>query len=167
MLVLHRPVELADHALLGLWRQLEERGIFPERPQSNDEDAEDDEREYDLSKDDGDLDTQSSSHIATSGSRTTRALAEASALEIEDAIVSVLSTCPNHSCTVKSITSRVLKEFGIVARGSPRAAFERRVIRSVDSLGRRELVEKYKAKNQRIRLVLGSERSGASSTEHS
>ena len=74
-------------------------------------------------------------------------------MEIQDAILSALSKCPNQSCTLHSVTSRVLKEVGVLTRGNPRLEFERRVMRSVDSLEKRGRIEKYKAKNRRIRLI--------------
>ncbi len=73
--------------------------------------------------------------------------------EIQDAILQVVSKCPNQSCTMDSMTSRVLKEFGVLIRGNPRMKFERRVMRSLDVLERQGLVEKYKAKNKRVRLM--------------
>ena len=78
---------------------------------------------------------------------------EITALEIQDAILSALSKCPNQSCTLHSVTSRVLKEVGVLTRGNPRAEFERRVMRSVDALEKRGRIAKYKAKNRRIRLI--------------
>jgi very-short-patch-repair endonuclease len=75
-------------------------------------------------------------------------------LEIQHAIVQVLEKCPNHTCTLKSLTSRVLKQLGILTRGNPRLAFEKRVMRNLGPLKRKELVEEYKAKNKRIRLAV-------------
>lgn len=37
---------------------------------------------------------------------------EVTAAEIQDAILQALSKCPNHSCTLHSLTARVLKEVG-------------------------------------------------------
>jgi very-short-patch-repair endonuclease len=76
-----------------------------------------------------------------------------SARTIQDAIIAALEDCPNHTCTAKSITSRVLKQLGIITRGNPRAEFERRVKRSVGVLKRKGFVEEYKAKNKRLRLL--------------
>ncbi|MFX1476305.1 MAG: hypothetical protein ACFFCO_12630, partial [Promethearchaeota archaeon] len=59
----------------------------------------------------------------------------------------------NNTCTEKSITSRVLKELGVITRGNPRAEFEKRVKRNVGTLKRKGLVEEYRAKNRRLRLL--------------
>jgi hypothetical protein len=75
-------------------------------------------------------------------------------LDIQNAIVQVLQKSPNHTCTLKSLTSRVLKQLGVITRGNPRLAFEKRVMRNLGALKRKELVEEYKAKNKRIRLVV-------------
>ena len=72
--------------------------------------------------------------------------------EVQEMIVKALAKCPNTSCTEHSITSRVLKELGIITRGQPYADFERRVMRSVAVLAMRGQLERYKAKNKRLRL---------------
>ena len=72
--------------------------------------------------------------------------------EIRNAVRDVLSYCSNKSCTLGSLTARVLKELGIVARGNPRANFEKRLSRAVVRLENRKILEIYKAKNQRVRL---------------
>jgi len=73
--------------------------------------------------------------------------------DIQDAILHSLQKSPNHSCTVKSLTSRVLKELGVLTRGNPRLEFEKRVMRNLGVLRRKGQVEEYKAKNRRIRLL--------------
>ena len=78
---------------------------------------------------------------------------ERSPIDIQNAIVNSLKKCPNHSCTLKSLTSRVLKELGVRTRGNPRLEFEKRVIRNLGALKRKGLVEEYKAKNKRLRLL--------------
>jgi len=78
-----------------------------------------------------------------------------SAISIQKAIIAALSKCPNNTCTEKSITSRVLKELDVVTRGNPRAEFETRVKRNIGTLKRKGLVEEYKAKNKRLRLLDG------------
>lgn len=74
-------------------------------------------------------------------------------LDIQNAILQSLQKCPNHSSTLKSLTSRVLKELGVLTRGNPRLEFEKRVMRNLGALKRKGLVEEYKAKNKRIRLL--------------
>jgi len=74
-------------------------------------------------------------------------------LNIQNAILQSLRKCPNHSCTLKSLTSRVLKELGVLTRGNPRLEFEKRVMRNLGVLKSKGQVEEYKAKNRRIRLL--------------
>ena len=72
--------------------------------------------------------------------------------EIQQTILNVLINCPNQSCTIDSIATRVLKELGIITRGKPRIEFEKKVSKALSTLFRQGKVEKYKAKNERIRL---------------
>lgn len=74
-------------------------------------------------------------------------------LDIQKAILYSLQICSNHSCTLKSLTSRVLKQLKVLTRGNPRLEFEKRVMRNLGALKRKGLVEEYKAKNKRIRLL--------------
>jgi len=74
-------------------------------------------------------------------------------LDIQNAILQSLQKCPNRSCTLKSLTSRALKELGVLTRGNPRLEFEKRVMRNLGVLKRKGLAEEYKAKNKRIRLL--------------
>lgn len=76
---------------------------------------------------------------------------------IQTGIVRVLEGCSNHSCTVKSLTSRVLKQLGLLTRGNPRLEFEKRVMRNLGTLKRKGIVEEYKSKNRRIRLMESSQ----------
>lgn len=78
---------------------------------------------------------------------------------IQNAIVRSLEKCPNRSCTLKSLTTRVLRELEVRTRGNPRLEFEKRVMRGLEILKRKELVEEYKSKNRRIRLLDNYERS--------
>jgi very-short-patch-repair endonuclease len=73
--------------------------------------------------------------------------------EIQNAVCSVLAKCPNHSCTQESLTPRVLKEVGVLTRGKPFRDFKKRVARGVSALEKQEVVQKYKAKNHRVRLL--------------
>jgi len=52
-----------------------------------------------------------------------------------------------------SLASRVLKEVGILTRGRPRQIFERRVMRNLNAPEEAGRIEKYKAKNNRVRLL--------------
>jgi len=51
------------------------------------------------------------------------------------------------------MTARVLREVGIRTWGNPRKMFERRVMRSLNDLEEQGIIERYKAKNKRVRLV--------------
>ncbi|MDD2480412.1 MAG: DUF559 domain-containing protein, partial [Victivallaceae bacterium] len=146
-----------ENALAGLWQALEDRGIFPGSRCEN-APREDDFNEYDddtVEDDDGFYDDKDGSFGDPDGgySPSGRRAEEITVAEIQDAIVSALSKCPNQSCTLHSVTSRVLKEVGVRTRGNPWKEFEKRVMRSVDSLEKRGSIEKYKAKNRRIRLI--------------
>jgi len=149
-------------ALAGLWRVLEERGISPNSPRVNmpqDVYLKREERnasDFDTTVDkDGAIDDDdygmggSESGFTLSGRRAE----QITAAEIQDAILQALSKCPNHSCTLHSLTARVLKEVGVLTRGKPREAFERRTMRCVSILEKSGRVETYKAKNRRLRLV--------------
>ena len=146
-----------ENALAELWQALEDRGIFSSLRCRN-APPEDDFNEYDddTAEDDDTVyvDKDGSAGDSDGGySPSGRRAEEITAAEIQDAIVSALSKCPNQSCTLHSVTSRVLKEVDVLTRGNPRLEFERRVMRSVDSLEKRGGIKKYKAKNQRIRLI--------------
>ncbi len=82
-----------------------------------------------------------------------RRVNEISNEEIQTAIRSALAKCPNHSCTLHSITARVLKEIGVRTRGNPRKVFQRQVMRCLNALEGQGIIKKYKAKNNRIRLL--------------
>ena len=73
--------------------------------------------------------------------------------EIQSAVRVVLSGCPNRSCTVESLAGRVLKHLGLRTRSGPRAEFAKRVRRNVLALERRGIVQRYKATNERVRLL--------------
>jgi hypothetical protein len=74
-------------------------------------------------------------------------------LDIQNAILQCIQKCPNHSCTLKSLTSRVLKELEMSTRGNPRLEFEKRVMRNLGALKRKQIVEEYKSKNKRVRIL--------------
>lgn len=59
-----------------------------------------------------------------------------------------LSKCPNQSCTLHSLTARVLKEVGVLTRGNPAKSSERRAMRNVSVLEKRGRIETYKAKSE-------------------
>jgi very-short-patch-repair endonuclease len=156
-----------EAALQQLWSMLEEREIFPgsgfEDPHTKKdkrwqrtedrqdfEEFEDDEIEEDEKysyRSDSPKDAKDDSES------TSRRVNGVNATQIQNAIINALSKCPNQSCTVHSLTSRVLKEVGVLTRGNPRKVFERRIMRSLNILENQNIVEKYKAKNNRVRLL--------------
>lgn len=151
-------------ALQRLWFMLEERGIFPgsclddHHSESNAgcQDAEDgqdfeefDDEEYEDRTHNDDSPENDESEVESVGRR----VEEVTAMEIQNAIITALSKCPNQSCTMHSMASRVLKEVRVLTRGNPRRVFERRVMRCLNTLEGQGIIEKYKAKNNRIRLV--------------
>lgn len=114
-----------ESALAGLWQALEERDIFAGSRSGNalresdsevdssseidDDTTEDDDGAYDdedYSSPDSEMDFNSSGRRAE----------EIAAVEIQDVILSALSKCPNQSCTLHSVTSRVLKEVGVLRK---------------------------------------------------
>jgi very-short-patch-repair endonuclease len=151
-----------EDALVPLWRMLEERGILAantkssnkaaEEESGNDENDSDETEDYDSDHDgrntslgEGSPDIQSKRHPE-----------EISSHEISEAIVHALKKCPNHTCTLHSLTGRILKEVGVLTRGKPREKFEKRVMRIVNALANNDLIEKYRAKNERVRLLKSS-----------
>lgn len=80
-------------------------------------------------------------------------IASVSEVQIRNAIVGAISKRPNRSCTVMSLTSRVLQELQIRTRGRPREEFEHRVARVRDVLVREMVLERYRSKNERLRLL--------------
>lgn len=153
-----------ENALAPLWQMLEERGIVPggtkanasetsEEQTGNDgpnkcdsDETEENDAEYDNS--------DSSSRGEAAHSHSSRHPEEISLADISDAILRALEKCPNLSCTLHSLTGRVLKEVGVLTRGKPWMKFEKRVMRMVNSLDDKDMIEKYKAKNERVRLIL-------------
>jgi very-short-patch-repair endonuclease len=73
--------------------------------------------------------------------------------QIREGILWVLEECPNHSCTLQSLPTRVLKHYGVRTRGKPYARFERRVSNAVRWLCDKKRVEIYRATNERVRLA--------------
>ncbi|WP_232420200.1 AAA domain-containing protein [Nitrosococcus watsonii] len=146
-----------DDALAGLWRMLEEREIFPSRqhkdldPEIDMEKEDCDEPHSEASK--ADHARYSLNNLEKSIHSSGRRAEEITPSEIENAILQALWECPNQSCTLDSLTARVLKEVGVRTRGKPWKAFKRRTLQSASLLERRGRIETYKAKNQRLRLV--------------
>ncbi|MEM4202894.1 MAG: AAA domain-containing protein [Candidatus Methanomethylicaceae archaeon] len=144
-------------ALQRLWSMLEERGIFPVTWSSKcaqDGQGAGDLNDDENAEDEDDTGNEDSEDIGENLMESPgRRVEEVTETEIQKAIVDALSKCPNCSCTLHSMTARVLKELGVRARGSPRKKFEHRVVRSLDDLEAQGIIERYKAKNKRVRLV--------------
>ena len=157
-----------DASLNDLWLMLENLNIAPfispmshsksktvELRNFNQSEEDDFDDEFENSEAESDDDRHSGIHLPTPDSEVgSQRAQDIKSIEIEDAIVSALSKCPNQTCTVNSLTSRVLKELDILTRGKPRNIFEVRVLRACDSLEKKGIVEKYTATNQRIRLIM-------------
>ncbi len=73
--------------------------------------------------------------------------------EIQRVVQIVLQSCPNQTCTLESLPTRLLKHLGIRTRSGPRAEFEKRVKRNLAKMERRGVIERYKATNERVRLI--------------
>jgi len=149
-----------EKALTPLWRMLEQRGILPnggattDRNRTPDEHNGDDSNYCKVEEDDDEQEGQEPApDNGAPNTQSRRHPEEVSSHEITEAIINVLENCPNHSCTLQSLTGRVLKKAGVLTRGKPRARFARRVNRMVNSLCEKDRVEKYKAKNERVRLL--------------
>ena len=72
---------------------------------------------------------------------------------IRHVIQAVLSKCPNRTCTVESLPTKVLKTMDIRTRSGPRAEFAKRVQRTAAKLERKGVLERYTATNERYRLL--------------
>jgi len=152
-------------ALKPLWRVLEERGIIPSgtkdhviSQKNHNSDDESDGSDFDETQE-SDVDIDSEQSLFSEGNvhvQSSRRPEEVLSTEILGAIVRALEKCPNYSCTLHSLTGRVLKEVGVLTRGNPRKVFERRVMRSLNALEEHDRIEKYKAKNNRVRLLNSS-----------
>jgi very-short-patch-repair endonuclease len=150
-----------ESALKGLWQELEERGIYPrvQRPKLGIESDticnEPNQEVFDESDGKSQVNDGFLFPVGVLEDRNLsgRRVETVTMAEIQEAIIQSLLKSPNQSCTIKSLTPRVLKELGILTRGKPRSAFEKRVMRCVSKLEQRECLEKYKAKNDRVKLL--------------
>ena len=145
-----------ENTLASLWQALEDRGIFPNHdvtePHEDNSDRNSLSDSDDVPKnDDEDSPSTDSENEGSQPSHPLEAIAEE---EIQEAIISALLKCSNQTCTLQSVTSRVLKEVGIRTRGKPFSAFKRRVMQNVDILEEQGRIEKYQATNERIRLII-------------
>jgi hypothetical protein len=151
-----------EHALDRLWDMLEERGIHPAtRSVDSTSRSGADEEQHDTltancAQDHDELGDGDDTLPVASDAESAEANRKAegiSAGEIEAAVIQALSKCANHTCTMKSITARVLRECRVLTRGKPREVFERRTMRCVAKLEEDGRIRTYKSKNWRLRLV--------------
>ncbi len=145
-----------DNALAPLWPMLKERGIFPENFVAEKEYRPNDKPDIDLVE--VAKESSNKQHKVAHNHGHLRSLFDNQPQDvpsdaISNAIISALRKCPNHSCTIKSLTSRVLKEMGVNTRGNPRLEYQRKIMRKLSKLERRNVVKKYKAKNERVKLI--------------
>ena len=82
--------------------------------------------------------------------------AEPSARSIQEAVVRVLVNRSNNSIAVKSLAEAVSRELGLRFRGAARAKVLNRINRNIGVLKRKGTIKEYKAKNVRVKLILGS-----------
>lgn len=166
-----------DAALQPLWEELEARNIYPEdkwqeerrRKQEFSHDIAEDYAEDETTPERSRVQENSTARkdrldqFATDdrhkGKRPPKTIPAGA---MRNAIIAALEKCPHNTCTVKSITSRVLKELGIITRGNPRLEFEKRVKRHIGVLSQEGLIEEYKSKNKRLRLLKNAGRNGPS-----
>lgn len=67
-------------------------------------------------------------------------------------IIKVVRSCPNSSCVREKVPTLLLKEWGVKSRGRPREAFCEHVNQVVDTMIEEGLLNRYKAKNERVRI---------------
>ena len=72
---------------------------------------------------------------------------------IRQTIQTVLGNCPNQTCTVDSLPTKVLRALNIRTRSGPRAEFAKRIKRIAVKLERKGVLERYTATNERFRLL--------------
>jgi hypothetical protein len=140
-----------EEALKELWQLLDERGIKPNWQSNNTSDGDDnheiaaaDELETAMFNDD---------IITPSVDVVHKRADEINNSEISNAIIHILKNRPNNSCKIGSISTEVLRKFGVITRGNPRIEFEKRVLQCVNVLITKDQIEKYNTqKNRRIRL---------------
>jgi len=161
-----------DAALAELWETLERLKITPQHAWESDRKRSETESasgegitvpetaeayheslEHDATEDEDDVSVSVQSHKRLQEDRSRRRLDNIPPPHIQNAILQSLRKCSNCTCTLKSLTARVLKELGVLTRGNPRLEFEKRVMRNLGVLKSKKQVEEYKAKNKRIRLI--------------
>ena len=93
------------------------------------------------------------SEQATPAKSTREKKRDFSARDLQTAILKLLADRPNQSIATKSLTQAVCKQLSMITRGQTRMELDKRIRRSMGILKRKGLIEEYKAKNVRVRLV--------------
>lgn len=73
--------------------------------------------------------------------------------ELGQIICEILKDRPNSSAKMDDVTTYICKRFGVITRGAPRIKLKENVSWSISQLKKDGLVEEYKAKNLRVRLI--------------
>jgi len=76
------------------------------------------------------------------------------AADIRALIVKTLKHRPNCTCVKDALAGLILKDINVISRGKPRANFAQKVNQSLRYLERQDIVETYKSKNVRVRLLV-------------
>ena len=84
---------------------------------------------------------------------TVRTVLEMSTSVLGNVICEILANCPHYSSKKSDTIARVCKYFGIITRGGPRRELDSKLARVVLRLRKNGVIEEYKAKNVRIRLL--------------
>jgi very-short-patch-repair endonuclease len=153
----------------ALWQELYRHGIhsISETPikktsigtnESNDDSPKKNQeiKETQFSYQGGDNKKQTDQNSESSKTLTLDNIQEALALkraQLSQVIVETLKTRPNYSCVKEALTGLVLKQLGVISRGMPREAFARKVNYTLNFLKSESIVEIYKSKNVRVRLI--------------
>jgi len=141
-----------EDVLNELWTVLRDRNIFATAAS---DDSTSDARSIDSEKITrfSDVSDSVSDGVGRDLPSSTSRVATISDSELRAAIHGSIAECPNRSCTVDSLTSRVLKFLGVVTRGRPRAEFSKRVEQVTKVLESEGIIEGYRSKNARVRLL--------------
>ena len=159
------PLETMD----ALWQELYRHGIEPisetsvkdtsiRTKESNDDSPKklQEIREAQFSYQGGDDRKQTDQNSESPKTITLENIQEALALkraQLSQVIIETLKTRPNYSCVKDALTGLVLKQLGVISRGMPREAFSRKVNQTLNLLKGESIVEIYKSKNLRVRLI--------------
>lgn len=73
--------------------------------------------------------------------------------ELDQAIVRAIEQRPNESCKKDDVIKFILEDLKIITRGKPREEFAKKISRRIKSLEDKSVLEVYKSKNVRVRLL--------------